>query len=92
MNDITDKQMLKLYREVCRLQGETISKIVGDLKEWKSVCEKKDWTYSKIVQQIEHDCTACQTRCALRSSELKRLHEGLPHKAQETLKSLDLLD
>ena len=92
MADLTDKQMLKLYREVCKLQGETISKIVSDLKEWKSVCEKKDWTYSKVVQQIERDCTACQMRCALRSVELQRIREGLPHKTQETLKSLDLLD
>ena len=92
MADLTDKQMLKLYREVCKVQGETISKIIADLKQWQSVCLQKGWTYSKVVQQIERDCSGCQLRCAVRAAELQRIKEGLPHKAQETLKSLELLD
>ena len=92
MADLTDKQMLKLYREVCKLQGETITKILADLKRWKDVCQQKGWTYSKVVEQIERECSGCQLRCAMRAAELQRIKQGLPHKAQETLKSLDLLD
>ena len=92
MADITDKQLLKLYREVVKVQGETISKVRADFKDWKALCEKKGWTVSRVLQEIDHDCYVCQTRCLVRAAEVKRLREGLPHETQETLKSLNLVD
>lgn len=48
MPDLTDKQMLKLYREVCKLQGEAITKILADLKHWKDMCQQKGWRKSVV--------------------------------------------
>lgn len=92
MADITDKQMLKLFREVCRLQGTVIMHIREHIKNWTAVCEKKGYTVSRVLKEIDAECNNCQVRCVGKSNELQRLKEGRQPKTQETLKSLNFLD